>query len=72
MHAAGPFFERMLRDSPEEEWKCFDVYREEYPSVEELGDFDAVVITGSKCVPTGRVAIRARLGSLYDVVSDTT
>ena len=49
-YAAGPFFERMLRDSPDEEWKCFDVYRDDFPSLEELDTFDAVVMTGSKYV----------------------
>ena len=39
----------MLRDSPDEEWQCFDVYQGQYPSVDELDTFDAVVITGSKC-----------------------
>ena len=51
-HSLGPFFERMLRDSPDEEWKCFDVYQEQYPTLEELDTFDAVVITGSKCAAT--------------------
>jgi len=41
----------MLRDSPDEEWQCFDVYQGQYPSLDELDTFDAVVITGSKCSP---------------------
>ena len=49
----------MLRDSPDEEWKCFDVYKEQYPTLEELESFDAVVITGSKCSPVSMASCLA-------------
>lgn len=50
----GPFFERLLRRSSEEEeeWRMFDVYKDEFPSAEELKGFDAVIVTGSKCAPS--------------------
>ena len=44
----GPFFERLLRDSPDEEWRMFEVYKDDFPNDEELKAFDAVIITGSK------------------------
>ena len=44
----GPFFERLLRNSSDEEWCMFDVYKGDFPSDEELAAFDAIIITGSK------------------------
>eukprot|EP00898_Chlorokybus_atmophyticus_P002281 jgi/Chlat1/3053/Chrsp208S00238 len=44
----GPLFERLLRDTNDEEWTYYNVCDDEVPSADQLAELDGVVVTGSK------------------------